>query len=174
MASLRENMGYHTTMFSGRKEAVMIFSPEQALLKAQSDLQDLVAFARQAADDGLRIDPAERELMQRLLALGLNLLQLFIAKHGDGDLGGELPAEDGHTLRRLPKPHDRRYVSIFGELHIDRTVRGCSLVGCGFGGGSWAGEETVWAPLFGGGLLPPLSLWYHGSLGRGGASIALW
>jgi hypothetical protein len=111
-------------MFSGRKEAIMIFSPEQALLKAQSDLQDLVAFARQAADDGLRIDQAERELMQRLLALGLNLLQLFIAKHGDGDLGGELPAEDGHTLRRLPKPHDRRYVSIFGELHIDRTVYG--------------------------------------------------
>ena len=41
MASLRENMGYHATMFSGHKEAVMIFSPEQALLKAQAD--DVVA-----------------------------------------------------------------------------------------------------------------------------------
>jgi hypothetical protein len=49
MASLRENMGYQTTMFPGRKEAIMIFSPEQALLKAQVDLQDLVTFARQAA-----------------------------------------------------------------------------------------------------------------------------
>jgi hypothetical protein len=126
MASLRENMGYHTTLFSGRKEAVMIFSPspEQALLKAQTDLQDLVTFARQAATDGLRIDQVERELMRRLLALGLNLLQLFIAEHGDGDLGEEVPAEDGHTLRRLPKPHDCRYVSIFGELHITRAVYG--------------------------------------------------
>lgn len=102
----------------------MIFSPEQALLKPQADLQDLVTFARQAATDGSRIDQVERELMRRLLALGLNLLQLFIAEHGDGDLGDEIPAEDGHTLRRLPGTHDCRYVSIFGELHITRAVSG--------------------------------------------------
>src|SRR3954454_1729847 len=113
MASLRENIGYHTKTFSGRKEAVMIFSPEQALLKAQADLNDLVTLARQAADDGSRIDQVEREVMRRLLALGMNLLQLFIAEHGSGDLGEELPAADGHTLRRLPEPHDCRYVSIF-------------------------------------------------------------
>src|SRR3954469_18257722 len=124
MASLRENMGYHTTMFPGPKEAVMIFAPEQALLKAQADLQDLVTFARRAATDGSRIDQVERELMRRLLALGLNLLQLFIAEHGDGDLGDEVPAEHGHALRRLPEPHDRRYVSIFGELPITRAVYG--------------------------------------------------
>src|SRR3954454_4814818 len=118
MASLREKIGYHTKTFSGRKEAVMIFFQEQALLKAQADLQDLVSFARRAADDGTRIDQVERELMRRLLALGLNLLQLFIAEHGDGDLGEEIPADDGHAPRRLPEPHDRRYVSIFGELHI--------------------------------------------------------
>src|SRR5262249_51778011 len=124
MASLRENIGYHTKTFSGRKEAIMIFSKEQALLKAQTHLHDLVAFARQAADDGTRIDQVERELMRRLLGLGLTLLQLFIAGHGNGDLGEVLTADDGHTLRRLPEPHDCRYVSIFGELHIDRTVYG--------------------------------------------------
>jgi hypothetical protein len=124
MASLRENMGYHATMFSVHKEAVMIFSPEQALLKAQADLQDLITFARRAADVGSRIDQVERELMRRLLAVGLTLLQLFIAEQGDGDLGEGLPAEDGPTLRRLPEPHDRRYVSIFGELRIGRAVYG--------------------------------------------------
>ena len=124
MASLRENIGYHTKTFPGRKEAVMIFSPEQALLKAQTDFQDLATFVRQAAGDGSRIDQVERELMRRLLALGLKFLQLFIAEQGDGDLGDELPAEDGHTLRRLPEPHDCRYVSIFGELSITRAVYG--------------------------------------------------
>src|SRR3954447_18088753 len=109
MASLRENIGYHTKTFCGRKEAVMIFSQEQALLKAQVDLQDLATFARQAAHDGTRIDQVERELMRRLLTLGLTLLRLFILEHGDGDLGEELPAADGHTLRRLPKKHDCRY-----------------------------------------------------------------
>jgi hypothetical protein len=117
-------MGYQATMFVIPKEAVMIFSPEQALLKAQADLQDLITFARRAADVGSRIDQVERELMRRLLAVGLTLLQLFIAEHGDGDLGEELPAEDGHTLRRLPEPHDCRYVSIFGELLISRAVYG--------------------------------------------------
>jgi hypothetical protein len=111
-------------MFPGRKEAAMIFSPEDALLKIQADLQDVVTFARQAATDGTRIDQVERELMRRLLTLGLNLLQLFIAQHGDGDLGEEIPAEDGHMLRRLPKTHDCRYVSIFGELEITRAVYG--------------------------------------------------
>jgi hypothetical protein len=124
MASLGENMGYQATMFSGRKEAVMIFSPGQALLKAQTDLQDLVIFARRAATEGLRIDRVERELMRRLLALGLNLLQLFIAEHGDGDLGDTIPADDGHVLRRLPEAHDCRYVSIVGELHVPRIVYG--------------------------------------------------
>lgn len=102
----------------------MIFSPEESLLKAQVDLQDLVAFARQAAVDGSRIDQVERGLMRRLLALGLKLLQLFIAEHGDGDLGDEIPADDGRTLRRLPRRHDCRYVSIFGELSITRAVYG--------------------------------------------------
>jgi hypothetical protein len=124
MASLRENIGYHTKMLSRREEAVMIFSQEQALLKAQVDLQEIVTFARQAADNGTRIDQVERELMRRLLTLGLTLLQLFIVEHGDGDLGEELPADDGHTLRRLPKQHDCRYVSIFGELNITRAVYG--------------------------------------------------
>src|SRR3954451_12128028 len=124
MASLSENMGYHTGTFSGPKEAVMIFAQEQALLKAQADLQGLVAFARQAAHDGSRIDQVERELMRRLLAMGLNLLRLFIAEHGDGDLGQEVPAEDGRTLRRLPEPHACRYVSIFGDLPITRAAYG--------------------------------------------------
>ena len=51
MASLRENMGYHTTMFPGRKEAAMIFSPEHALFKVQADLQDLVTL-------GARVRPS--------------------------------------------------------------------------------------------------------------------
>jgi hypothetical protein len=135
MASVRENFGYHTRLFSGPKEAVMIFSQQQALLKAPVDLQDLVTFTRRATDNGMGIDRAERELNRRLLTLGLTL-QLFILEHGDGDLGEDLPAEDGRTLRRLPEPHDCRYVSIFGELNITCTVYG-----------SREGQENEGAPL---------------------------
>ena len=102
----------------------MIIAREQAILNAQVELQELVAFVAQAAQQGERIDQVERGLMKRLLALGLTLLHAFIAQHGDGAVGPTVPEDDGHTIRRLPTTHDRRYVSIFGELIIPRIVYG--------------------------------------------------
>ena len=62
--------------------------------------------------------------MRQLLALGHTLLSAFIAQQGDGDLGPEVETVAGQTARRLPERHDRRYVSIFGELTIDRVAYG--------------------------------------------------
>jgi hypothetical protein len=52
------------------------------------------------------------------------VLSAFIAQHGDGDLGPEAETAGGQTVRRRPERHDRRSVSIFGELTIDRVVSG--------------------------------------------------
>jgi hypothetical protein len=106
------------------KGTAMIMTQEQALLKAQDQLQQLLQTTRTAAEEHRRIDQVERDLMQQLLDLGLTLLNLFVARHGDGDLGPTAAAPDGHTVRRLPEPHDRRYVSIFGELMIPRIAYG--------------------------------------------------
>ena len=62
--------------------------------------------------------------MRRLLGIGLTVLTSFIARHGDGDSGPTVETPDGRTLQRLPEPHVRRYVSIFGELLIPRVVYG--------------------------------------------------
>jgi hypothetical protein len=102
----------------------MILSEEQALLKGRDQFEQLVAMIAQAADDGQRIDTLERGLMQQLLALGHTLLGLFISHHGDGDLGPDAQGSQGRILNRLPEKHDRRYVSIFGELTIPRVVYG--------------------------------------------------
>ena len=102
----------------------MIITPEQATLKAQHRFEDLLDLVRQASQDGQRIDTVERDLFRYLLALGFDLLTTFIAHQGDGDQGPEVEADDGHIVRRLPEPHDRRYVSIFGELTITRVVYG--------------------------------------------------
>ena len=66
----------------------------------------------------------EREVFRQLLGLGHSLLSAFVAAQGDGDLGPEAETPDGRTVRRLPERHDRRYVSIFGELTIARAVYG--------------------------------------------------
>jgi hypothetical protein len=102
----------------------MIITPEQAALKAQHQFDALRDFVEQAAQDGQRIDTVEREVFRQLLGLGHTLLSAFVAAQGDGDLGPEAEAPGGHTVRRLPERHERRYVSIFGELTIPRVVYG--------------------------------------------------
>jgi len=102
----------------------MIIPPEQAALKAQHQFDALRDFVQQAARDGQRIDTVERELFRQLLGLGHTLLSAFVAAHGDGDIGPQAETPDGRYLGRLPERHDRRYVSIFGELTIDRVVYG--------------------------------------------------
>ena len=102
----------------------MIITPEQAALKAQHQFDALRDFVGRAARDGQRIDTVEREVFRQLLGLGHSLLSAFVALQGDGDLGPQAEAPGGHVARRLPERHDRRYVSIFGELTIDRIVYG--------------------------------------------------
>mgnify|MGYP003296752549 CR=1 FL=1 len=102
----------------------MIITPEQAALKAQERFDHLLNLVRQASHDGERIDTVERDLMRHLLALGHDLLALFIAKQGDGDLGPTMQTSEGRALHRLPEAHARRYVSIFGEFTLPRVVYG--------------------------------------------------
>ena len=98
--------------------------------------EQILDFVRQAADDGLRIDSVERDLMRQLLALGYTLLCSFVASQGDGDVGPEVTTPEGDTARRLPEHHDRRYMSIFGELTIPRVVYGTR-----------EGQKIEWVPL---------------------------
>ncbi len=100
----------------------MIMSQEQAFLKAQQQFQAIEALVEGAAEEGQRIDQVEREVFGQLLALGKTLLAAFVNAQGDGDAGPELQAPEGHTIRRLKHKHTRRYLSIFGELGIERFV----------------------------------------------------
>ena len=109
---------------------------ELAALNPQAQFEQMLDFVRQAADDGLRIDSVERDLMRQLLALGYTLLCSFVASQGDGDVGPEVTTPEGDTARRLPERHDRRYVSIFGELTIPRVVYGTR-----------EGQKIEWVPL---------------------------
>jgi uncharacterized small protein (DUF1192 family) len=49
---LRQNIGYQASMFSPTKGTAMILTQEQALLKAQDQLQKLLTTARSAAEAG--------------------------------------------------------------------------------------------------------------------------
>lgn len=101
----------------------MIMTQERMILKGQAQLDEMVAFVRKAAQDGRPIDQVERGLWSSLLALGHTLLTGYVEGVGPGDVGDTLVYE-GRELRRLELAHDRRYVSVFGELSISRYVYG--------------------------------------------------
>jgi hypothetical protein len=102
-----------------------------------NDLADqLLTYVRTAATQGTPVHEAERALWQRLLALGRAALGQFFTLQGPGDLGDTVSLPDGPTWERLPEPHTRRYVSIFGEFHLTRTVYG-----------SREGQKIAFVPL---------------------------
>jgi len=76
------------------------------------------------------IHQVEEMIFRDLLAMGHSLLQAFVAAAGDGDMGpsltlpGDSPSEPGRTLPRREAPRARPYLSIFGELVIERVRYG--------------------------------------------------
>jgi hypothetical protein len=101
----------------------MIMAAEQAILKGQIEFEQLADVVRQASEQGERIDRVEGVVFQGLLRMGLALMKGFVAGQGTGDLG-ETFEHEGRTLCRLEQLHQRRYVSIFGELTVSRHVYG--------------------------------------------------
>src|SRR6516225_1610117 len=85
---------------------------------------ELLTFVRTAATQGTAVHDVERELWQRLLRLGHTTLRQFFAWQGSGDVGDTVTLPDGQVWERLPELHPRRYVSIFGEFTLARTVYG--------------------------------------------------
>ncbi len=96
---------------------------EQAIFKAKKQFEQMLEYIRHATVEGKSIDEVERNLWQNILAMGRSMLQGYVEAQGSGDLGPTLEQE-GRTVRRLDQCHDRRYVSVFGEIQIRRTVYG--------------------------------------------------
>jgi hypothetical protein len=101
----------------------MILAQEQGILKGQGHFDQIAAFIRQSSQKGRAIHEVEADLWKRLLNVGHVMLEAFVAGVGTGNLGPTLEQE-GRPLNRLERTHSRRYVSIFGELFIERHVYG--------------------------------------------------
>lgn len=104
----------------------MILTHEPGVLNPDllDSLVALQAFLQQAAHDGTPVHQVEHDLWKRVLALGRQALGYFLALLGDGDRGPTLRLPDGSHLERLPQPHPRRYVSVFGEFALSRVAYG--------------------------------------------------
>ena len=86
--------------------------------------EGLTTFVRQAVADGTNAHVAEKEILQRILAMGRQAMGQFLRMQGEGDVGETIEMPDGKTLRRLDEPHRRTYRSIFGPFALSRYVYG--------------------------------------------------
>jgi hypothetical protein len=90
----------------------------------------LVERIRGAADEQRPIHRVEETIFREVLTMGLALLRSFLAACGDGDVGptltipGEAPDEPPQVLPRLDEPRSRTYLSVFGEVAIERVGYG--------------------------------------------------
>src|SRR3954468_6940893 len=90
----------------------------------------LVERIQNAADQEQPIDQVEEIIFRDVLTMGLALLRSFLAASGDGDVGptltlpGERPDEPPQVLPRLDEPRSRPYLSVFGEVTIERVGYG--------------------------------------------------
>jgi hypothetical protein len=110
-------------------------TPEQqgclmAIDQALTIFWTLVERLRDAADRQQPIHQVEEMIFRDVLTIGLSMLRAFLASSGDGDVGptltlpGESPGEPPQVVPRLDSPRSRPYLSIFGQVAIERTCYG--------------------------------------------------
>jgi hypothetical protein len=90
----------------------------------------LVEYIQHAADEHQPIDRVEETIFRDLLTIGRWMLESFLTFAGTGDVGptltvtGTSATEPEQVLPRLERPYKRPYLSIFGEIDIERICYG--------------------------------------------------
>lgn len=114
-------------------------TPEQSACSAKIEeglntFWSMVEYMQHAASERQPIHQVEETVFRRLLVMGRWLLQAFLELAGTGDVGptltvaGEAPTDPHQELPRLDQTHKRPYLSIFGEIAIERTCYGHNRV----------------------------------------------
>lgn len=93
-------------------------------LEMIGEVQRVIDFLLEAYREQQPAHEVERDLWERMLRLGGQLLGAFFALFGDGDEGEVLRLGDGREVKRLPTLQERSYLSPFGAFEFTRAVYG--------------------------------------------------
>ena len=95
--------------------------PGNTIHEIRGQLEQLLQFVDQAAQDARQLYDVERRVFDEVLALGHQCVEVFIGLQGKGDLGEEV-IYDNRILYRSPLPHLRSLRTVFGEHEFEQFV----------------------------------------------------
>lgn len=95
-------------------------SLERQLTEVRAEVDGLMQWIGQSAQNGSSAHAVERGLFEKVLALGAKLFQTFLKLVGPGDFGAAVTLDDGRVVQRAAAPHTRRLVTVFGEFTVSR------------------------------------------------------
>jgi hypothetical protein len=104
-----------------------IVMDKAANIKAQNILDQanaLILAVQEGFQNGTDLHNLEKNLFDMVLTMGHQALELLFELCGSGDMGASVCLEDGREVNRLPTPHVKPYLSIFGPFEISRCVYG--------------------------------------------------
>jgi hypothetical protein len=84
----------------------------------------LILTVKESYENGTAIHEIEKNLFEMVLKMGHQALELLFELCGSGDVGSSTRLDDGREVKRLPTPHVKPYLSIFGPFEISRYVYG--------------------------------------------------
>lgn len=97
-------------------------SIERQLPDVHVQLDALLQWVCQSAQDGSSAHEVERGLFQKMLDLAKTLFQGFLKLVGPGDFGESVRLDDDRLVHRSEEQHPRRLLTVFGEVIVSRWV----------------------------------------------------
>jgi hypothetical protein len=104
-----------------------MMTDKAASIKEQDILdqaETLISTVKESYQNGTEIHKIEEKLFETILKMGHQALGLLFELCGLGDVGQSVCLNDGREVKRLPTPHVKPYLSIFGPFEISRYVYG--------------------------------------------------
>ncbi len=95
--------------------------PGKTIHEIRGQLEQLLQFVDEAAQDGLQLYDVERRVFDEVLNMGHQCVEVFIGLQGNGDLGEEV-THDNRTLYRSLSPHSRSLRTVFGKHEFEQFV----------------------------------------------------
>jgi hypothetical protein len=95
-------------------------SVERRLPEVQGQLDAILKWVYESAQNGCSAHEFERGLFKEMLSLGMLLFKTFLKLVGPGDFGETVELDNGRSVRRSEEQHSRRLLTVFGEVIVSR------------------------------------------------------